>query len=140
MISSKASVVIVSRYMLKRVGESRHPCRTSTVVRNQSPMLLLKRTPPVAFTLIEYKQWLQYRVQKRNPFFYVVDCVLCRQIISATPNSMCNLTCLSVAESYCTNVLIMRVHARAHTVRERERERERERDRQTDRQTDRRTE
>ena len=30
--------------MLKRVGESRHPCWTPTVVRNQSPMLLLKRT------------------------------------------------------------------------------------------------
>ena len=30
--------------MLKRMGESRHPCRTPTVVRNQSPMLLLKRT------------------------------------------------------------------------------------------------
>ena len=30
--------------MLKRVGESRHPCRTPTVVRNQPPMLLLKRT------------------------------------------------------------------------------------------------
>ena len=25
--------------MSKRVGESRHPCQTSTVVRNQSPML-----------------------------------------------------------------------------------------------------
>ena len=30
--------------MLKRVGESIHPCRTPTVVWNQSPMLLLKRT------------------------------------------------------------------------------------------------
>ena len=30
--------------MLKRVGESRHACRTPTVVRNQSHMLLLKRT------------------------------------------------------------------------------------------------
>ena len=29
--------------MLKRVRESRHYCRTPTVVRNQSPMLLLKR-------------------------------------------------------------------------------------------------
>ena len=46
--SSKASVVILSRYMLKRVGESRHPCLTPTVVRNQSPMLLLKRTALVA--------------------------------------------------------------------------------------------
>ena len=36
--------MILSRNMLKRVGESRHPCRTQTVVRNQSLMLLLKRT------------------------------------------------------------------------------------------------
>ena len=28
--------MILSRNMLKRVGESRHPCRTPTVVRNQS--------------------------------------------------------------------------------------------------------
>ena len=34
--------------MLKSVGESRHPCQTPTVVRNQSPMLLLKRTALVA--------------------------------------------------------------------------------------------
>ena len=36
--------MILSRNMLKRVGESRHPCQTPTVVWNQSPMLLLKRT------------------------------------------------------------------------------------------------
>ena len=36
--------MILSRNMLKRVGESRHPCQTPTVVRNKSPMLLLKRT------------------------------------------------------------------------------------------------
>ena len=30
--------------MLKRVGDSRHPCRTPTVVWNQFPTLLLKRT------------------------------------------------------------------------------------------------
>ena len=36
--------MILSRHMLKKVGESRHPCLTPTVVRNQSPMLLLKRT------------------------------------------------------------------------------------------------
>ena len=40
--------MILSRNMLKRVGESRHPCRTPTVVRNQSPMLPLKRTALVA--------------------------------------------------------------------------------------------
>ena len=34
--SSKASHMILSRKMLKRVGESRHPCRTPTVVLNHS--------------------------------------------------------------------------------------------------------
>ena len=34
--------------MFKRMGESRHPCRTPTVVQNQSPMLLLKRRALVA--------------------------------------------------------------------------------------------
>ena len=42
--SSKASVMILFRNMLKRVGDSRHPCRTPTIVWNQSLMLLLKRT------------------------------------------------------------------------------------------------
>ena len=37
--------------MLKRVDESRHPCRTPTVVQNQSPVLLLKRTALVALSL-----------------------------------------------------------------------------------------
>ncbi|WP_419584422.1 hypothetical protein [Thiolapillus sp.] len=36
--------MILSRNMLKRVGESRHPCQTPTVVQNQSLMLPLKRT------------------------------------------------------------------------------------------------
>ena len=36
--SSKASVVILSRNMLKRLGGSRHPCQTPTVVRNQPPI------------------------------------------------------------------------------------------------------
>ena len=34
--------------MLKRVGESGHPRPTPTVVRNQSPMLLLERAALVA--------------------------------------------------------------------------------------------
>ena len=42
--SSKASHIILSRKMLKRVGESRHPCRTTTVVLNHSPVLPLNRT------------------------------------------------------------------------------------------------
>ena len=42
--SSNVSHMILSRKMLKRVGESRHPCRTSTVVLNHSPVLPLNRT------------------------------------------------------------------------------------------------
>ena len=42
--SSKASHIILSRKMLKRVGESRHPCRTPTVVLNHSAVLPLNRT------------------------------------------------------------------------------------------------
>ena len=37
--SSKASVIILSRKIMKRVGESRHPCLTSTVVTSHSPKL-----------------------------------------------------------------------------------------------------
>ena len=48
--SSKASIMVLSRNMLKKVGESRYPCRTPTVVRNQSPMLLLKRTALVSLS------------------------------------------------------------------------------------------
>ena len=43
--------MILSRNTLKRVGERRHSCRTPAVVRNQSPMLLLKRTALVALLL-----------------------------------------------------------------------------------------
>ena len=42
--------MILSRKMLKRVDESRHPCRTPTVVRNQSPSLPLKKTALVALS------------------------------------------------------------------------------------------
>ena len=35
--------MILSRNMLQRVGESRHPCRTPTVVRNQSPMPVVEK-------------------------------------------------------------------------------------------------
>ena len=37
--------------MLKRVGESRHPCRTPTVVRNQSPMLPLKEDGTIGLVI-----------------------------------------------------------------------------------------
>ena len=42
--------MILSRNMLKRVGQSRHLCQIPTVVGNQSPMLLLKRTALVALS------------------------------------------------------------------------------------------
>ena len=45
--------MILSRNMLKRMSESGHPCRTPTVVRNQSPTLLLKRTAPVSGLVIK---------------------------------------------------------------------------------------
>ena len=41
-MSFSASVIILSKKMLKRVGESRQPCLTPTVVLNQSPILLLR--------------------------------------------------------------------------------------------------
>ena len=44
--------MILSRKMLKSVGYSRHPCRTPTVVQNQSPMLLLKIT---ALVVLSYR-------------------------------------------------------------------------------------
>ena len=40
--SFSASVIILSKKMLKRVGESTQPCLTLTMVLNQSPMLLLR--------------------------------------------------------------------------------------------------
>ena len=48
--SSSASAMILSRNMLKRVGESRQPCLTPTVVLNQSPVLPLKQTALVALS------------------------------------------------------------------------------------------
>ena len=39
--------------MLRRVGESRHPCQTTTVFQNQSHMLVLKRTAPAGGLVIE---------------------------------------------------------------------------------------
>jgi len=47
---SRASVVICSRKMLKRQGDSKHPCLTPTDVWNQSSMLLSGRTPQLVFS------------------------------------------------------------------------------------------
>ena len=48
--SSMASEMIRSRKMLKRVGDSRHPCLTPTVVLNRSPMLPFIWTALVALS------------------------------------------------------------------------------------------
>ena len=48
--SSSASHMIPSRKMIKRVGESRHPCRTRTVVLNHSPVLPLNWTELLALS------------------------------------------------------------------------------------------
>ena len=42
-MASNTSHMILSRKMLKRAGESRHPCQTPTVVLNQAAVLLLNR-------------------------------------------------------------------------------------------------
>ena len=53
--------MILFRYILKGVGESRHPCRTSTVIRNQSPKLLLKRTAPSGLVVGVFSEWDKVR-------------------------------------------------------------------------------
>ena len=55
--------------MLKSVGESKYPCRTPTVVRNQSPMLLLKRTALVAL-LYRFLIGLHYPSQQISIVYY----------------------------------------------------------------------
>ena len=49
--SSRASDMIRSRKMLKRVGDRRHPCLTPTVVLNHSPMLPFIWTAHVALSM-----------------------------------------------------------------------------------------
>ena len=56
----KAFVMILSRNMLNRVGESRHPCRTPTVFRNQSPLLLFTRTALVALLQRFLMNWIRF--------------------------------------------------------------------------------
>ena len=48
--SSSTTDIILSRDMLKRVGDNMHPWRTSNVVWNHSPILPLMKTALVART------------------------------------------------------------------------------------------
>ena len=54
--SSSASQIL-SRKMLKRTDESRHPCRTLTVVLNHSPVLPLNRNPGPCHTDFQCLAW-----------------------------------------------------------------------------------
>ena len=78
--------MILSRNILKRVGESRHPCRTPTVVQNQSPMLLLKRTALAALSL----RFLMTRIRfvLMLYFFMVAHTAACQTLSKAFLKSM----------------------------------------------------
>ena len=78
--------MILSRNMLKRVGESRHPCQTPTVVRNQSPMLLLKRTALVALLKRFLMTWIRFVLMLY--FFMVAHKAACQTLSKAFLKSM----------------------------------------------------
>ena len=67
--SSKASYMILSRKMLKRVGESRHPCRTPTVVLNHSPVLPLNR---IALWALSYRFSMAHMMLAVMLYFLIV--------------------------------------------------------------------
>ena len=67
--SSKASHMILSRKMLKRVDESRHPCLTPAVVLNHSPVLPLNRT---ALWALSYRFSLARMMLALMLFFLIV--------------------------------------------------------------------
>ena len=72
--------------MLKRVGKCRHPCRIPTVVRNQSPMLLLKRTALVALSYRFLMTWI--RLALMLYFFMVAYTAACQTVSKAFLKSM----------------------------------------------------
>ena len=67
--SSKASHMILSRKMLKRVGESRHPCRTPTVVLNHFHLLPLNRT---ALWVLSYRFSMARMMLALRLYFLIV--------------------------------------------------------------------
>ena len=78
--------MILSKNMLKRVGESRHPCRTPTVVQNQSPMLLLKMTALEALLKRFLMTWIRFVLMLY--FFMVVHKAACQTMLKAFLKSM----------------------------------------------------
>ena len=67
--SSNASHMILSRKVLKRVGESRHSCRTPTVVLNHSPVLPLNRN---ALRALSYRFSMARMMLALMLFFLIV--------------------------------------------------------------------
>ena len=67
--SSNASHMILSMKMLKRFGESRHPCRTPTVVLNHSPVLPMNRT---VLWALSYRFWMTRMMLALMLYFLIV--------------------------------------------------------------------
>ena len=78
--------MILSRNMLKRVGESRHPCQIPSVVQNHSPMLLLKRTALVALLSRFLMTWIRFVLVLY--FFMVAHKAACQTLSKAFLKSM----------------------------------------------------
>ena len=78
--------MIVSRNILKRVVESRHPCQTQTVVRNQSPMLPLKRTDTCGLIIEVLMTWIRFVLMLY--FFMVAYKAACQTLSKAILKSL----------------------------------------------------
>ena len=77
--------MILSRNMLKRVGESRHPCWAPTVVQNQSPKLLLKR---IALVALSYRFLMTQIRLVLMLYFMVAHKAACQTLLKAFLKSM----------------------------------------------------
>ena len=67
--SSNASHIILSNKILRRVGESRHPCQTPTVVLNQPSVLPLTRT---ALWALSYRFSMTHMMLELILYFLIV--------------------------------------------------------------------
>ena len=68
--SSRASDIIRSRKMLKRVGDRRHPCLTPTVVLNHSPMLPFIWTALLALSV--NLDWINNQACRLSHNIYII--------------------------------------------------------------------
>ena len=102
--SAKASAMILTRNMSKRVGDSRHSCRSPTVVRSQSPMLLLNRTALVALS------WrflfIRIRLALMLYFFMVAQKAVCQNPVEGL---------LEVYEDTVEVLLVLEIFLKEHS-------------------------